>query len=118
MVVPPLGIGPDPLSLDRIAAALGDGAGTDGALVTFLGLVRNHNLGRSVLYLEYEAYEPLRSRRSSGSRQRLVNDGRARGWRCTTASDGWASAKRASRSRRDRPIGATRTRRAAMRSNA
>ena len=27
--------------------------------MTFLGLVRNHNLGRSVRYLEYEAYEPL-----------------------------------------------------------
>jgi molybdopterin synthase catalytic subunit len=59
MVVPRLGIGPDPLSLDRIAAALGDRGGADGSLVTFLGLVRNHNLGRSVLYLEYEAYEPL-----------------------------------------------------------
>src|SRR5260221_14316888 len=59
MVVPPLGIGPDPLSLERIAGALGDGQGADGALVTFLGLVRNHNLGRSVRYLEYEAYEPL-----------------------------------------------------------
>ena len=34
-------------------------AGADGAVVTFLGLVRNHNLGRSVRYLEYEAYEPL-----------------------------------------------------------
>ena len=31
----------------------------DGAVVTFLGLVRNHNAGRRVLYLEYEAYEPL-----------------------------------------------------------
>ncbi len=31
----------------------------DGAIVTFLGLVRNHNLGRRVRYLEYEAYEPL-----------------------------------------------------------
>ena len=28
-------------------------------MVTFLGLVRNHNLGRSVRYLEYEGYEPL-----------------------------------------------------------
>ena len=27
--------------------------------MTFLGLVRNHNLGRRVRYLEYEAYEPL-----------------------------------------------------------
>jgi molybdopterin synthase catalytic subunit len=43
-------------------AALGcgdDDAGTDGAIVTFLGLVRNHNLGRRVRYLEYEAFEPL-----------------------------------------------------------
>jgi hypothetical protein len=27
--------------------------------VTFLGLVRNHNVGRRVHYLEYEAFEPL-----------------------------------------------------------
>jgi molybdopterin synthase catalytic subunit len=33
--------------------------GEDGAIVTFLGLVRNHNAGRQVRYLEYEAYEPL-----------------------------------------------------------
>jgi molybdopterin synthase catalytic subunit len=31
----------------------------DGAVVTFAGLVRDHNLGRRVLFLEYEAYEPL-----------------------------------------------------------
>lgn len=28
-------------------------------MATFLGLVRNHNRGRGVRYLEYEAYEPL-----------------------------------------------------------
>src|SRR5512134_2566695 len=33
-----------------------------GAVATFLGLVRNHNLGRRVLHLEYEAYEPLARR--------------------------------------------------------
>jgi molybdopterin synthase catalytic subunit len=58
-----LAIGPQPLELERIAAALdasaGSGAGADGAIVTFLGLVRNHNVGRRVRYLEYEAYEPL-----------------------------------------------------------
>ena len=75
MVLPLLAIGREPLAIDRIVAALGDAAGADsstgsgqdpsmglgrdGAIVTFLGLVRNHNLGRSVLYLEYEAYEPL-----------------------------------------------------------
>ena len=71
-MTPLLAIGEEPLELARIAAALagGDGgeksgtaasagSGQDGAVVTFLGLVRNHNLGRSVRYLEYEAYEPL-----------------------------------------------------------
>jgi molybdopterin synthase catalytic subunit len=33
--------------------------GVEGAVVAFLGLVRNHNAGRRVRYLEYEAYEPL-----------------------------------------------------------
>jgi molybdopterin synthase catalytic subunit len=56
-----LAIGSEPLELERIVAALAAGpdAGADGAVVTFLGLVRNHNLGRRVRYLEYEAYEPL-----------------------------------------------------------
>ena len=30
-----------------------------GAVASFLGLVREENLGRRVLHLEYEAYEPL-----------------------------------------------------------
>lgn len=30
-----------------------------GAIVTFLGTTRNHHEGRSVLRLEYEAYEPM-----------------------------------------------------------
>jgi molybdopterin synthase catalytic subunit len=60
-VTPLLGIGPDVLDIEQIAAALAadSSAGGDGAVVTFLGLVRNHNMGRSVRYLEYEAYEPL-----------------------------------------------------------
>lgn len=31
----------------------------DGAVVTFLGVTRNHNVGRNVEYLEYEAYRPM-----------------------------------------------------------
>ena len=31
---------------------------SDGAVVTFLGVTRDHNEGRRVLYLEYEAYRP------------------------------------------------------------
>ncbi|HXF04481.1 MAG TPA: molybdenum cofactor biosynthesis protein MoaE [Blastocatellia bacterium] len=31
----------------------------DGAVVTFEGVVRNHSMGKTVLHLEYEAYEPM-----------------------------------------------------------
>ena len=34
-------------------------ADSDGALVTFEGVTRNHNDGRVVEYLEYEAYRPM-----------------------------------------------------------
>jgi molybdopterin synthase catalytic subunit len=60
--IPLLAIGPDPLALEPLIAevsARGEASGADGAVVSFLGLVRNRNLGRSVQYLEYEAYEPL-----------------------------------------------------------
>ncbi len=60
MEVPLLAIGPDPLDLAQLVSALAEcGNGADGAVVTFLGIVRNHNAGRSVRYLEYEAYLPL-----------------------------------------------------------
>jgi len=60
--VPLLAIGVEPLALDTLIAAVtdrGDATGSDGAVATFLGLVRNHNVGRVVQHLEYEAYEPL-----------------------------------------------------------
>lgn len=47
----------DPLELDRTTAAVS--APDCGAVATFIGLVRNHNAGRRVLYLDYECYEPL-----------------------------------------------------------
>jgi molybdopterin synthase catalytic subunit len=60
MRVPLLSIGPEPLALEPLVAAVaGESDGRDGAVVTFLGLVRNHNLGRGVRYLDYEAYAPL-----------------------------------------------------------
>jgi molybdopterin synthase catalytic subunit len=40
-------------------AALQQTAPSDGALCLFAGAVRNHNAGRDVLYLEYEAYEEM-----------------------------------------------------------
>jgi molybdopterin synthase catalytic subunit len=57
--MPALSIGPAPLDLNALVAALGDSDGRNGAVVTFLGLVRNHNAGRRVHHLEYEAFEPL-----------------------------------------------------------
>jgi molybdopterin synthase catalytic subunit len=64
VTVPLLAIGPAPLALEPLVAAVtvesGDErAGHDGAIVTFLGLVRNHNQGRRVQYLDYEAYPSL-----------------------------------------------------------
>jgi molybdopterin synthase catalytic subunit len=56
-----VGIGPDPLDGSALSSLVGHvsrGAG-DGAVVTFLGTVRDQNLGRVVHYLEYEAYEEL-----------------------------------------------------------
>jgi molybdopterin synthase catalytic subunit len=53
-------IGPAPLALEPLVSAVAaQSDGVDGAIVTFYGLVRNHNQGRRVNYLEYEAYEPL-----------------------------------------------------------
>ena len=62
MAIPLLSIGTAPLALEPLIAAVterGDATGSDGAVTTFLGLVRNHNVGRKVHHLEYEAYEPL-----------------------------------------------------------
>jgi len=58
-VSPLLAIGREPLQLERLVAAVAREGGADGAIASFLGVVRNHNAGRRVRYLEYEAYEPL-----------------------------------------------------------
>jgi molybdopterin synthase catalytic subunit len=49
----------DRLTLEALANEVASGDGQDGAIASFLGLVRNHNQGRTVHFLEYEAYEPL-----------------------------------------------------------
>lgn len=56
-MTPATAITTTPLDPASLARAL-DVAGC-GAVATFVGLVRDHNLGRRVLHLEYEAYEPL-----------------------------------------------------------
>ncbi|HTM25203.1 MAG TPA: molybdenum cofactor biosynthesis protein MoaE [Vicinamibacterales bacterium] len=45
--------------LDAAAAAASVARDRDGALATFIGLVREHNAGRRVRWLDYEAYAPL-----------------------------------------------------------
>jgi molybdopterin synthase catalytic subunit len=50
-------IGDGPLDASRIAALVA--APDCGAVATFVGLVRDHNAGRRVLWLDYEAYGPL-----------------------------------------------------------
>ena len=48
-----------PLDLEGLTREItGSGTG-DGAVTSFVGLVRDHNQGRRVSYLDYEAYEPL-----------------------------------------------------------
>ena len=53
----PFEITADPLSVDELTAEVQTAA--DGAVVTFVGLVRDHNAGRRVVALEYEAYPEL-----------------------------------------------------------
>jgi molybdopterin synthase catalytic subunit len=55
--VPSVAVVTAPLDADALVALVG--AQGDGAIVTFAGLVRDHNQGRRVHFLEYEAYEPL-----------------------------------------------------------
>lgn len=63
MGVPLLAVTHAPLRLDALIKAVGEpaagGGPTAGAVAAFLGLVRGENLGRQVVRLEYESYEPL-----------------------------------------------------------
>ncbi|MGH9387931.1 MAG: molybdenum cofactor biosynthesis protein MoaE [Vicinamibacterales bacterium] len=54
---PSTAITTDPLDIAALVSSLHpDGMG---AVTSFVGLVRDHNQGRRVLHLEYDAYEPL-----------------------------------------------------------
>lgn len=50
-------IGADPLDVTAIAALVT--TAQCGAVATFVGIVRDHNAGRRVLWIDYEAYAPL-----------------------------------------------------------
>jgi len=58
--MPRFAVTSDPLDPIKIANLV---SGPDaGALATFVGVVRDHNAGRRVLWLDYEAYGPLAER--------------------------------------------------------
>ena len=70
MGVPQVAVTAQPLDIGALVVLVG--ADGDGAVVTFAGLVRDHNQGRRVRFLEYEAYEPLAVR----ALQRIVDEAR------------------------------------------
>jgi molybdopterin synthase catalytic subunit len=57
MASPLTAISSAPLDLDALVGAVSSPG--QGAVTSFLGIVRNENLNRRVTHLEYEAYEPL-----------------------------------------------------------
>ena len=59
MGVPVVAVGPGELDLQGLMTTIGSSRSGDGAIATFSGLVRDHNQGRQVEYLVYEAYEAL-----------------------------------------------------------
>jgi molybdopterin synthase catalytic subunit len=57
---PPLvAVVPDVLDLPALTQAVVGARSGDGAVASFVGLVRDHNQGRRVSFLDYEAYVPL-----------------------------------------------------------
>jgi len=59
MGVPLVAIGAGELDLQALTAAVCASGSGDGAIAAFSGLVRDHNQGRRVEFLVYEAYEAL-----------------------------------------------------------
>jgi molybdopterin synthase catalytic subunit len=61
MQIPLLSLTVDPLDVEALVRRVEDesGAGRHGAVAVFIGTVRGENLGRRVVCLHYEAYEPL-----------------------------------------------------------
>jgi molybdopterin synthase catalytic subunit len=50
-------VSPEPLDSPAVARLVS--SRETGAVITFAGLVRDHNAGRRVLWIDYEAYAPL-----------------------------------------------------------
>ncbi len=73
MSLPLVAITAEPLDLAALVRAVEAGGTGDGAVTSFAGLVRDHNQGRRVSFLEYEAYEPLAVR----ALNRILDEARA-----------------------------------------
>ena len=59
MAVPLITVTPEALDLQALTQQVSTAREGDGAVASFIGLVRDHNQGRRVSFLDYEAYEPL-----------------------------------------------------------
>jgi molybdopterin synthase catalytic subunit len=59
MPVPLVAVTPSALDLQSLIQEVAETRMGDGAITSFVGLVRDHNQGRRVSFLDYEAYEPL-----------------------------------------------------------
>jgi len=59
MPVPLVAVTPSALDLSGLIQEVAGARAGDGAIASFVGLVRDHNQGRRVSFLDYEAYEPL-----------------------------------------------------------
>ena len=70
MTTPIVAVTSNRLDLEGLTAVVASASGTDGAVASFTGLVRQENVGRRVAYLDYEAYEPLAVR----ALQRIVDE--------------------------------------------
>src|SRR5688572_25316024 len=72
MSVPLVAVTTQVLDLQRLVGELAKTGSGDGAITPFVGLVRDHNQGRRVEYLEYEAYDALAVR----ALNRIVDEAR------------------------------------------
>ena len=57
--MPLVAVTPAALDLQALTHEVSRSREGDGAVASFIGLVRDHNQGRRVSFLDYEAYEPL-----------------------------------------------------------
>ena len=57
--MPAVAVTSAPLDLQALIDEIAKSSTADGAIASFIGLVREQNQGRRVSFLEYEAYEPL-----------------------------------------------------------